>query len=130
MAAPLNESFCLKDDRRNFTVNFRVNREDRAAYFGKRKINEKIIENIRERYMMGSQPKKYLYGQYGVGKTHTLFNPVLFMTRTPRVPTRGLETGAAWSRDVGCLKRRAQHVGVARWHASVPSPGSRLSVDS
>ena len=60
-----------------------------------------------------------------------LFNkPVLFMARTPRVPTRGLETGAAWSRDVGCLKRRAQHVGVARWHASVPSPGSRLSVDS
>ena len=56
--------------------------------------------------------------------------PVLFMARTPRVPTRGLETGAAWSRDVGCLKRRAQHVGVARWHASVPSPGSRLSVDS
>ena len=58
------------------------------------------------------------------------YNPVLFMARTPRVPTRGLETGAAWSRDVGCLKRRAQHVGVARWHASVPSPGSRLSVDS
>ena len=57
-------------------------------------------------------------------------DPVLFMARTPRVPTRGLETGAAWSRDVGCLKRRAQHVGVARWHASVPSPGSRLSVDS
>ncbi len=24
--------------------------------------------------MMGNQPKKYLYGQYGVGKTHTLFN--------------------------------------------------------
>ena len=58
------------------------------------------------------------------------YEPVLFMARTPRVPTRGLETGAAWSRDVGCLKRRAQHVGVARWHASVPSPGSRLSVDS
>ena len=74
MAAPLNKRFCLKGDRKNFTINFRINHEDRAAYFGKRKINEEIIEDIRERYMMGNQPKKYLYGQYGVGKTHTLFN--------------------------------------------------------
>lgn len=74
MASPLNERFCLKDERRNFTINFRTNREDRAAYCGKKKINEEIIEDIRERYLMGSQPKKYLYGQYGVGKTHTLFN--------------------------------------------------------
>ena len=74
MAGPLNERFCLKGDRKNFTINFRINHEDRAAYFGKRKINEEIIEDIRERYMMGNQPKKYVYGQYGVGKTHTLFN--------------------------------------------------------
>lgn len=74
MAAPLNERFCLKDDRKNFTINFRHNQEDRAAYFGKTKINNEIIEGIHERYMMGNQPKKYLYGQYGVGKTHTLFN--------------------------------------------------------
>ena len=74
MVAPLNERFCLKGDRKNFTINFRINHEDRAAYFGKRKINQEIIDDIRERYMMGSQPKKYLYGQYGVGKTHTLFN--------------------------------------------------------
>lgn len=74
MAAPLNDRFCLKGDRRNFSINFRLNREDRAAYFGKHKINEEIIQDIRERYMMGSQPKKFLFGQYGVGKTHTLFN--------------------------------------------------------
>ena len=74
MATPLNEKFCLKENRKNFTVNFRVNREDRAAYFGKRKLNEKIIDDIRQRYMMGNQPKKYLWGQYGCGKTHTLFN--------------------------------------------------------
>ena len=74
MAAPLNERFCLTNDRKNFTINFRHNQEDRAAYFGKTKINNEIIEGIHERYMMGNQPKKYLYGQYGVGKTHTLFN--------------------------------------------------------
>ena len=48
MAAPLNERFCLKDDRKNFTINFRINREDRAAYFGKKKINKEIIEGIHE----------------------------------------------------------------------------------
>ena len=74
MIGPLNERFCLKDNRKNFTINFRLNQEDRAAYFGKKKINEEMIQDIRERYMMGYQPKKYLYGQYGVGKTHTLFN--------------------------------------------------------
>ena len=74
MVAPLNERFSLKDDRKNFAINFRLNRKDRAAYFGKNKINEEIIEDIRERYLMGNQPKKYLYGQYGVGKTHTLYN--------------------------------------------------------
>lgn len=74
MAAPLNERFCLKGDRKNFTINFRTNHEDRAAYFGKKKINKEIIEDIRQRYMMGNQPKKYVYGQYGVGKTHTLYN--------------------------------------------------------
>jgi len=74
MTAPLNQRFCLKDQRRNFTINFRVNDADRAAYFGKSKINKEIIDDIRHRYMMGTQPKKYLYGQYGVGKTHTLFN--------------------------------------------------------
>ena len=74
MVAPLNERFCLKEGRKNFSINFRHNEEDRKAYFGKTKLNEEIIKDIRERYMMGSQPKKYIYGQYGVGKTHTLFN--------------------------------------------------------
>ena len=86
-------------------------------------------------YMLGVQLPTFTINVPLNNKLQTLEvdamnEPVLFMARTPRVPTRGLETGAAWSRDVGCLKRRAQHVGVARWHASVPSPGSRLSVDS
>ena len=33
-----------------------------------------MIDSIRQRYLLGSQPKKYLYGHFGVGKTHTLFN--------------------------------------------------------
>lgn len=74
MIGPLNERFCLKKDRRNFNVNFRLELEDRAAYFGGSKINEDIIRDIRVRFMMGYQPKKLLYGQYGIGKTHTLYN--------------------------------------------------------
>ena len=74
MAILLSERFCLKQPRRNFSINFRVNPDDRAAYFGKAGLNTEIIDDIHERYMLGSQPKKYLYGQYGAGKTHTLFN--------------------------------------------------------
>ncbi len=37
MIAPLNQRFCLKCNRSNFTINFRLNKEDRAAYFGKKK---------------------------------------------------------------------------------------------
>ena len=74
MIGPLNEKFCLKHNRKNFNINFRFELEDRAAYFGRNKINEDIIRDIRVRYMMGYQPKKFLYGQYGIGKTHTLYN--------------------------------------------------------
>lgn len=74
MVGPLYQRFCLNEGRKNFAINFRLNEEDRKAYFGKNKLNEEIIADIRERYLMGYQPKKYLYGQYGVGKTHTLFN--------------------------------------------------------
>ena len=88
MIAPLNSRFCLKEDRKNFTVNFRVSIQDRAAYFGKRKINEKIIEVVHERYLMGHQPKKYLYGQYGAGKTHTLFNIKYQLEESPEAKAR------------------------------------------
>ena len=83
MPTPLNERFCLKGTRRNFTVSFRQSSEDRAAYFGKGAVNTTIIESIRERYMLGSQPKKYLYGQYGVGKSHTLYNIKYHLEESP-----------------------------------------------
>ena len=88
MPTPLNKRFCLKGERRNFAINFRGNHEDRAAYFGKSKINEQIIKDIRERYTMGCQPKKYLYGQYGVGKTHTLFNIKYKLEESPEAKTK------------------------------------------
>ena len=83
MVTPLNQRFCLKGQRRNFSVNFRLNPDDRAAYFGKSGINTAIIDSIHERYMLGSQPKKYLYGQYGAGKTHTLFNIKYHLEESP-----------------------------------------------
>ena len=84
MVTPLNQRFCLKGQRRNFSVNFRLNPDDRAAYFGKSGINTAIIDSIHERYMLGSQPKKYLYGQYGAGKTHTLFNIKYHLEESPK----------------------------------------------
>ena len=37
---------------------------------------------------MGSQPKKYVYGQYGVGKTHTLFNIKYELEESPEALAR------------------------------------------
>ena len=83
MVTQLNDRFCLRNQRRNFSVNFRLNPDDRAAYFGKSGINTAIIDSIHERYMLGSQPKKYLYGQYGAGKTHTLYNIKYHLEESP-----------------------------------------------
>lgn len=83
MATLLSERFCLRQPRKNFSINFRINPDDRAAYFGKAGVNMAIIDSIRERYMLGSQPKKYLYGQFGAGKTHTLFNIKYHLEESP-----------------------------------------------
>jgi hypothetical protein len=74
MATTLSEAFFLRQGRRNFEIQFRTNEEDRKAYFGTSKLNLELTRSIRERYAMGLPPKKYLYGEYGAGKTHTLFN--------------------------------------------------------
>lgn len=74
MTLTLSENFFLRPGRRNFEIQFRTNEEDRKAYFGTSHLNLELTQSIRERYAMGLPPKKYLYGEYGSGKTHTLFN--------------------------------------------------------
>lgn len=70
----LADAFCLVADRRNFQINVRASREDRRAYFGSPETQDELIRDIRQRYQMGMPPKKFIYGLFGVGKTHILFN--------------------------------------------------------
>ena len=74
MSSPIAEAFCLKDGRRNFVINVRASLEDRQVYFGRRQFSADLLEGIRQSYAMGIPPKRYIYGLYGAGKTHTLFN--------------------------------------------------------
>ena len=70
----LADAFCLANGRRNFQINVRASAEDRRAYFGSPKTQNELIRDIRQRYQMGMPPKKFVYGLFGVGKTHVLFN--------------------------------------------------------
>ena len=75
MDAPLNKRFCLQGERRNFAINFRLNHEDRAAYFGIRKINEEIIEGHTRAVHNGLSAQEISVWTIWCGKkTHTLFN--------------------------------------------------------
>ncbi len=77
------ESFCLKEGRRNFHINVRSGEIDRRVYFGRKDLNMKLTKQIRQKYDMGMPPKKYLYGEYGSGKTHTLFNVKYQLEESP-----------------------------------------------
>lgn len=68
------DSFCLKDGRKNFQINARAFPEDRKVYFGENKLNLSLAKDINERLTMGLPPKKFIYGLFGSGKTHTLYN--------------------------------------------------------
>jgi hypothetical protein len=84
MSSPLAQAFCLKNGRRNFQINVRSSPEDRQIYFGRGNLNQELVANIRQRYAMGVPPKKYLYGLYGAGKTHTLFNLKYQLEESPQ----------------------------------------------
>lgn len=83
MNKSLSEVFCLKEGRKNFQINVRSSAEDRSVYFGQNRLNEELTQDIRDRYAMGFPPKKFIYGLYGAGKTHTLYNMVYQLVESP-----------------------------------------------
>ncbi len=74
MSSPIAQAFCLRDGRRNFVINVRASEEDRSFYFGQMRLNDELVTGARQSFAMGIPPKLYMLGQYGAGKTHTLFN--------------------------------------------------------
>ena len=67
------EAFFLKN-RDNLTVNVKTNPDDAQLLFGRTSSNEDVKSVIKREFLLGQVPKLFLYGPYGVGKTHTLYN--------------------------------------------------------
>jgi hypothetical protein len=75
--------FCL-NNRLNFTIDPQINVQDSQYYFGRQDIKEKIQTQIRKAFIAPGVPKMMVYGQYGSGKTQTLFYLEHFLkTQTP-----------------------------------------------
>lgn len=67
----LQDHLCLV--RENFQINPKQSFEDAQLFFGKNE-NEKLIRAIEQGYLAGLVPRVYIFGQYGTGKTHLLYN--------------------------------------------------------
>lgn len=60
--------FCLKD-RDHFAIN---PREDSKLYFGRKELAAELKKQIKKSFVFGKPPKMLLWGDWGVGKTHTM----------------------------------------------------------
>jgi len=69
----LQEYFCLRD-RPNFAINVKTSSEDAAHYFGSTHLDERLASKIEMGFRTGFPAKIYLAGEYGAGKTHTLYH--------------------------------------------------------
>src|SRR5688500_13338408 len=59
--------FGLKDEHTDFTVE-----NDTDAFFGRVELNERLQGMLRRSFRTETPPKFVLYGEWGVGKTHTM----------------------------------------------------------
>ena len=67
-----NEWFCL-NNRLNFTIDAQINPSDAQYYFGRNETKNRIQKQIRRSFVDPGAPKMMIYGDYGSGKTQTLF---------------------------------------------------------
>jgi hypothetical protein len=67
----LQDQLCL--NRPNFQINPKQSFEDAQLFFGG-ELNNQLAKNIETGYMAGYVPRIYLFGSYGTGKTHVLYN--------------------------------------------------------
>jgi hypothetical protein len=65
----MQEWFGLKDEHRDFTIDYDV---DSRLFFARHALNEQLLAMLRRSFRTGNPPKLVLYGDWGVGKTHTM----------------------------------------------------------
>src|SRR5262249_23117564 len=61
--------FGLKNEHIDFTI---ANDVDARLFFARHDLDEKLQAILRRSFRTGNPPKFVLYGEYGVGKTHTM----------------------------------------------------------
>ena len=67
-----NYWFCL-NNRLNFTIDAQINSSNSQYYFGRDETKTRIQKQIRKYFVDPGAPKMMVYGDYGSGKTQTLF---------------------------------------------------------
>lgn len=72
MPKTLSEWFCLKPERHSFKPN--VVRDRELVFCHEAKIQEEIVTSIERRFAARQPVKIVLYGDWGVGKTHTIYH--------------------------------------------------------
>jgi hypothetical protein len=78
--------FCIKQ-RESFIVDPKINFDDAKFYFGRKEIEEKIIKHIKTGFITVGAPKMVLYGQYGCGKTQTLYH-IDWLLKNGQIPSK------------------------------------------
>jgi Cdc6-like AAA superfamily ATPase len=61
--------FGLKPEHRDFSIE---NDTDARLFFARHDLNEQLLSILRRSFRTGNPPKLVLYGDWGVGKTHTM----------------------------------------------------------
>jgi Cdc6-like AAA superfamily ATPase len=61
--------FGLKDDHKDFSIETDT---DASLFFARSELDERLQAMLRRSFRTGNPPKMVLYGDWGVGKTHTM----------------------------------------------------------
>jgi Cdc6-like AAA superfamily ATPase len=72
----IGDWFNLRDGRSSFEIHPRT---DRALYFERKNLYDKIQREIRKAFLEKKAPKLVIWGDWGIGKTHTLSHIQYFL---------------------------------------------------
>ncbi len=99
----VGEWFCLTD-RFNFSVD---PVSDRKWYFGRQELHQRLLREVKRQYSLGLPIKLVLYGEFGVGKTHTLRHLEYYLqTNQPDFPS------APYYLECGDVDKKTRYVAL------------------
>ena len=97
----LKDWFCLTDSRDNFKL--KVREDARLIFCHKDEIDNQIIGSIERRFVANEPIKMILYGDWGVGKTHTAYHIAWWLKQN-----RAEYPAQAVMIEVGDLERKSR----------------------